>query len=81
MVMPPSGEEHKQVAVRTCEDGADDQEPRAQNIVGSNDAPPVHGLAVQLDQHVHWHAVRAGKQTEQRQVQPHAPVRGPRKAK
>ena len=39
---------------------------------------PARGPAAQLDQRVHWHLVQAGKQVDQRQVQPHVPVRGPR---
>ena len=76
--MPPSGQSASRSPFGTREDGADDQEQRVQNIVGSNNAPPVRGPAAQLDQRVHWHLVQAGKQVDQRQVQPHVPVRGPR---
>jgi hypothetical protein len=53
----------------------DDHEQRVQDVVGRDDAGAVRGLAADLDERVHGHAVDAGKQREQGQVRQHAPVR------
>ena len=58
----------------TRQHGAGDHEQGVQNIVGRNDAGTVRGLAAQLDQGVHGHAVQAGEQAQQGQVSHDAPV-------
>ncbi len=59
---------------RAGEDRADDHEQRVENVVGGNDARAVRGLASQLDQRIHRHAVEARKKAEQRQVHHYPPV-------
>ena len=44
------------------DDRAGNHEQRVQNIIGGDDAGAVRGLAAQLDQRIHRHAVQPGKQ-------------------
>ena len=54
---------------------AGDHEQRVQDVVGGDHPSAMGGLAAQLNQRVHGHAVDAGKQRQQRQIGQHPPVR------
>ena len=61
---------------RASQNAGDDHEQGVQDVVGRNDAGTVRGLAAQLNQRIHGHAVNTGRQRHHSQIKHHPPVSG-----